>query len=151
MLRKLFGGGPKVVVVDNDREIDLLPFAKKVLKHAPAPCGMDAERLAILAKKSYFGRRLKVSEFPADIDRDYAKIVIGRVISWSRWRRTIDGARRAAGLHYFWVAGNDACKAMLKLHGKPANFAKAGPLPRPDCWKHCHCRLGCKVKWPHKS
>ncbi|MGR3501581.1 hypothetical protein [Pseudaestuariivita sp.] len=147
MFKFLFGGSPSKVVVDTpDGPVDLLPYAKEVLAHAPEPTGMDAERIAELAKAGWVGAYVKVGEYPEGIDRDYAKLVIGRVRKWVQSDQALARAKRIRIGHHRFSCGSDACPAMAKRDGKRVAKKNMERLPLTSCWQRCQCRYDYRLK-----
>lgn len=149
MFRKLFGRTQpefEIFVQDGNRQIDLYPIAQEVIERAPDPCGMDALRLAELARRRYFGEYVRVGEYPPEIDREYVKLVIGRVVRWARWIGKAEGFARTGFTHYSVRTGHEPCKAMAALSGQVIPKSEITRLPLNDCWRHCQCwyRLGTK-------
>lgn len=140
MFRKLFGRRDfQVFVNDGNRQIDLYPIAEDVLKYAPEPCGMDALRLSELARDGFFGAYIRVSEYPPEINREYAKRVVGRVTKWARWQRKAESFRRTRFKKYQIETGPAPCAYMKKMSGKVIDKSKIERVPRNDCWQHCQC------------
>lgn len=130
----------QVFVQEGDRQIDLYPIAQEVLAHAPEPCGMDALRLAELARHSFNGGYIRVGEYPDHIDREYAKLVVNRVNFWARWLRKAENFEESRFFDSYVVrVDQDACPRMQALSGRIIGKSQITRLPLDDCWRHCHC------------
>jgi len=149
MFKKLFRRKPdhEVFVTEGgDRQIDLYPIAEDVLAKAPAPCGMDALRLAELAQISFNGGYIRVSEYPEEVDRDYAKLVVDRVIRWARWQRKAEGFKRTSFKTFTIHTGKSPCTRMAGRNSEQIEKDNIERLPLDDCWQRCSCRYEILLK-----
>lgn len=148
MFRRLFGKQAPtftVFVMDGDRQIDLYPIAAEVIEKMPTDCGMDALRLAELARISWNGTYIRVGEYPLHVDREVAKQAVGRVVSWGRWLRKEDGYRRLHRCKFKVHTGHDPCDRMKTLSGTVIKASQTNRLPLDDCWRHCQCWYGMEI------
>jgi hypothetical protein len=129
----------KVFASDGDEQIDLFPIAEEVIALAPHPCGMDALRLAEIARERFTGHYIRVGEYPSSIDREYAKLIVGRVVSWARWKRKEKSFKRLVSFQYEVRTGHQPCKRMRELSGKVIGKDELQRLPLDDCWQKCQC------------
>lgn len=144
MFKKLFGAkhaetGPSVPVQFMDMQIDLFPIAEEVLELAPEPTGMSAMKLATLAKESFNGEYIRVAEYPEDVDREYAKLVIRRVQQWASWKHREKQLKAQRPKDFVLDTEADACERMRAMHGESCSKTGFKRLPLDGCWQRCFC------------
>lgn len=138
--------GPAVIIHIFTTQIDLYPIAEEVTKLAPEPTGMTVMKLATLAQESFNGSYIHVANYPKDVDREFAKLVICRVQQWARWQyRDAQLADRNSN-EYLIKVEEDACPRMLEMEGKSCAERGFERLPLNTCWQRCFC----DYRWERK-
>ncbi len=121
--------------------LGLMHFAKEVLAKTPLSHTFTPETLVALVERSSDGSYIKVGKYPAGMERDDAKLLIGRTISWARWPAKFDGMASANRLlpYYQLRVGPQACPAAMALAADIIPLDQVTRTPMDDCWD-CACQ-----------
>ncbi len=132
----------EVWVTNGVQWVDLYPFAEDVLDKAPEPCGMDAQRLAVLAQSFFKGDKIYPEHCPRGYDFEYCKMLVSRVTRWANWALR-EKRMKKSGMVYWQVrASGDACAKMKARDGEIIHINDIERVPLDDCWQQCHCWYG---------
>ncbi|MEL7098263.1 MAG: hypothetical protein AAGM84_05475 [Pseudomonadota bacterium] len=134
-----------VEIEEGGVRVDLFPIAEDVIRNVPGAKGFDADQLAQLTRESYFGAYVRVTKFPKGADTKFYRMLMGRVVAWSRWERKREAIAYAAtatlrNMCHVIQIGEECCDAMRSRNGEIADPANPERLPLNECLMDCGCR-----------